>query len=77
MKPQIIFSPDTESGSASEPVKRLATRYGIPEKDVEALLYGSRAPKGEALGFDINDKSMAEDFRPGYGKPPRQSWWSP
>ncbi len=78
MKPQIVFSPDSGSGSGSEPVKRLAERYGIPEKDVEALLYGSRAPKGEALGFDINEKSMAEDFRPGYGTPPpRQSWWSP
>jgi len=78
VKQVILLSPDTESSSSGEPVKRLATRYGIPEKDVEALLYGSRAPKAEALGFDIKDKTMPEDFRPDYGTPsPRRSWWSP
>ena len=79
MKQQIIFSPDTEKGSGStEPVKRLANRYGIPEKDVEALLYGSRAPKSEASGSDTKGKPMADDFRPNYPvQPPRERGWSP
>ena len=78
MKNQIQFSPDIESNSGTtEPVKRLADRYNIPEKDVEALLYGSRAPKGEALGSHNKGKSMAEEFRSNYGGPPRQNGWSP
>ena len=78
MKPHILYSPDTERGSkGKEPVKRLADRYNIPEKDVEALLYGSRAPKSDALGSDIKGKSMADEFRSNYGGPPRQSGWSP
>ena len=76
---QIIFSPDGEKGSSSsEPVKRLASRYGIPEKDVEALLYGSRAPKSEASGSDTKGKLMADEFRPTYNiQPPRERGWSP
>jgi hypothetical protein len=77
MKHQILFSPDTEKGS-SEPVKRLAEKYNIPEKDVEALLYGSRAPKVSTEGSSNKDKPMPEDFRPNYAPPPtRQSGWSP
>lgn len=78
MKQQILYSPDSEkSQGSSEPVKRLANRYNIPEKDVEALLYGSRAPKSEALGSDIKGKSMADEFRSNYSTPPRQNGWSP
>lgn len=79
MKAQIFFSPDTEKGSgSSEPVKRLAGRYGIPEKDVEALLYGSRAPKSKASGSDMKVKPMAEEFRPNFSvPPPRERGWSP
>jgi hypothetical protein len=78
VKKQILLSPDTDSGSgSSEPVKRLASRYNIPEKDVEALLYGSRAPKSEASGSDIKGKSMADEFRSNYGAPQKQSGWSP
>lgn len=79
MKQQIIFSPDAEHGSdSSEPVKRLAQRYNIPEKDVEALLYGSRTPKSEAWGSDTKGKPMPEEFRPVYQIPPPQqpSGWS-
>ncbi len=80
MKPQIFYSPDTEKSSGtSEPVKRLAGRYGIPEKEVEALLYGSRAPKSEASGSDTKGKPMADDFRPNYTieQPRRERGWSP
>ncbi len=78
MKQHLLYSADAETGSGSnEPVKRLANRYHIPEKDVEALLYGSRAPKSDALGSDIKGKSMAEEFRSNYNAPPRQSGWSP
>jgi hypothetical protein len=75
----IFFSPDAETGSSSsEPVKRLSSRYGIPEKDVEALLYGSRAPKREASGSDTKGKLMADEFRPTYNiQPPRERGWSP
>ncbi|MEP7235248.1 MAG: hypothetical protein ABI778_08130 [Ignavibacteriota bacterium] len=74
-----LFSPDAEGGSPkSEPVKRLANRYGIPERDVEALLYGSRAPKSEPSGSDTKENTMAEDFRPNFTiEPPRQRGWSP
>lgn len=78
MKKDIQYSPEAGSSGSSEPVKRLAERYHIPEKDVEALLYGSRAPKSEALGSDTQRKSMADEFRSGYGAPPqKQSGWSP
>jgi hypothetical protein len=79
VKQQILFSPNTAEGSGtSETVKRLAARYNIPEKDVEALLYGSQAPKSEAFGSDIKGKIMADEFRPGYeAPPPRHSGWSP
>jgi hypothetical protein len=79
VKPQIFFSADAEKGSgSSEPVKRLAGRYGIPEKDVEALLYGSRAPKSEASGFDRKGKPMADEFRPNISiPPPKERGWSP
>jgi hypothetical protein len=80
VRPQIFFAADAEKGSgSSEPVKRLANRYGIPEKDVEALLYGSRAPKTEAFGSDTKEKIMADEFRPNYTiqPPPRERGWSP
>ncbi len=79
MESQIIFSADTEKSSgSSEPVKRLATRYGIPEKDVEALLYGSRAPKSEASGSDRKGKPMADEYRPNFSVPsPHERGWTP
>ncbi len=78
MKQHILHSSDAETSLGSnEPVKRLANRYHIPEKDVEALLYGSRAPKSDALGSDIKGKSMADEFRSNYSEPSRQSGWSP
>ena len=80
MKEQILLSPEGDKGSGNgETVRRLAERYGIPERDVEALLYGSRAPKSEAMGSDMKEKSMAEDFRPGYRgmSPQRDTGWSP
>jgi len=78
VKHYIQYSPDAETNTGSnQPVKRLAERYNIPEKDVEALLYGSRAPKSEALGSDMKGKSMADEFRSNYNAPPRQSGWSP
>jgi hypothetical protein len=80
MKPHLLLSPADKEGSGSnDPVKRLATRYNIPEKDVEALLYGSRAPKGEQEGSSIKDKPMPEDFRPNYSTPPPRGdrGWSP
>jgi hypothetical protein len=74
MKPHIHFSPDEpESKGSNEPVKRLSERYNIPEKDVEALLYGSRAPKLEVSG-STKEKSMPQD--PNYGPPQKQSGWS-
>lgn len=78
MKTHIYYSPDAMGNSeTTEPVKRLANRYNIPEKDVEALLYGSRAPKGVALGSHNKGKSMADEFRSNYNAPAPQSGWSP
>lgn len=80
MKPHILLSPADKEGSGSnDPVKRLAARYNIPEKDVEALLYGSRAPKGEPQGSSIKETPMPEDFRPNFSAPPPRGdrGWSP
>jgi hypothetical protein len=73
VKPQIHFSPDaSDSPGSGEPVKRLSERYNIPEKDVEALLYGSRAPKGELGGSSTKDKTMPEIHNTNYG--PNRGW---
>jgi hypothetical protein len=79
MKPVLLFSPDEAAGSgSSEPVKRLAARYHIPENDVEALLYGSRAPKIGQESSSLNEtRTMQDDFRPSYGAPQRDRGWSP